>query len=103
MSDIKVQIPTLFKRLSKLLMFISSILVFALIYHNWCDASDFYSNIKETHRGRGLQPMVKFFDAVYFSTVVQSTIGYGDISPKNNMAKLFVLCQVMISFVILLL
>tara|TARA_Y100001934_G_C11785469_1_gene510205 strand:+ start:118 stop:429 length:312 start_codon:yes stop_codon:yes gene_type:complete len=103
MSDNKVQISILSKKVNKLLMFLSSILVFAIIYHKVCDASDFFSNIKEKERHTGLEPMQKFFDAIYFSTIVQSTVGYGDISPKNNKAKWLVVSQVMISFIILLL
>lgn len=96
-------VSLLFKKLKKLSWFLGSIVLFALVYHYGCEDTDFYSNIKRTDTNLGLRPMQSWFDAVYFSTIVQSTIGYGDISPKKNKAKLLVVFQVMVSFIILLL
>jgi voltage-gated potassium channel len=38
-------------------------------------------------------------DSVYFSLMTASTVGYGDVSPVSNIAKLFVMSEVVISMV----
>jgi hypothetical protein len=103
LSSTNSQPTALHKKLTKLAMFITSIILFASIYHFGCSEDEFYSSIKLINNPCGLQPMKNWYDAIYFSTIVQSTLGYGDISPKKNKAKIIVICQVMISFIILLL
>ena len=103
LSSSNSQPSALHKKLTKLAMFVTSIIFFATIYHYGCDDNDFYSSIKLKNSPCGLQTLKNWYDAMYFSTIVQSTLGYGDISPKKNTAKLLVICQVMISFIILLL
>lgn len=34
-----------------------------------------------------------FLNALYFSFITQSTIGYGDISPKTKLMRIIVMCQ----------
>ena len=34
-----------------------------------------------------------FINALYFSFITQSTIGYGDISPKTKLMRIIVMCQ----------
>jgi hypothetical protein len=93
----------LHRKINKLILFVISIILFAFIYYYYCDYDDFYSSIKLKGDDCGLQPMNNWYDAISFSTIVQSTVGYGDISPKKNSAKIIVIIQVMISFIILLL
>lgn len=38
-------------------------------------------------------------DAVYFSVITSATVGYGDIAPGENLAKIVVMAQVCTSFV----
>ncbi len=40
------------------------------------------------------------FDALYFTIVSQSSTGYGDIIPKSNLAKLIVMCHLLITMTI---
>ncbi len=43
------------------------------------------------------KPRETFIDALYFSAVTASTVGYGDYSPKNTFGKVTVMIQIMIS------
>lgn len=40
-----------------------------------------------------------FWTALYFSTITQSTVGYGDITPKSNIARLTVMLQALVFIV----
>lgn len=77
-------------------------MLFSVMYHYSCNRNDFYSSIKLKDDSCGVQPMQNWYDSIYFSTIVQSTVGYGDISPKTSVAKLLVISQVMSSFIILI-
>jgi hypothetical protein len=44
------------------------------------------------------QPLVRFPDAMYFSTVTLSTAGYGDIAPVSDLARAMVSLEMVISF-----
>jgi ion channel len=44
------------------------------------------------------QPLVRFPDAMYFSTVTLSTAGYGDIAPVSDLARAIVSLEMVISF-----
>jgi hypothetical protein len=44
------------------------------------------------------QPLVRFPDALYFSTVTLSTAGYGDIAPVSDLARMMVSLEIVISF-----
>jgi len=44
------------------------------------------------------QPLVRFPDALYFSTVTLSTAGYGDIAPVSDMARMMVSLEIVVSF-----
>ena len=58
----------------------------------------FYAIIYYFHRSEfnGLDEESSFLDCWYFSFTTFSTVGYGDISPKTDKAKIFVLSQQMI-------
>jgi hypothetical protein len=45
---------------------------------------------------------LSFFDALYFSLVTQSTVGYGSIVPLSIVAKFFVALQVLSSLFMLI-
>jgi len=44
------------------------------------------------------QPLVRFPDAMYFSTVTLSTAGYGDIAPVSDLARAMVSLEIVVSF-----
>jgi hypothetical protein len=44
------------------------------------------------------QPLVRFPDAMYFSTVTLSTAGYGDIAPVSDFARAMVSLEIVVGF-----
>ncbi|HKU63049.1 MAG TPA: ion channel [Gemmatimonadales bacterium] len=44
------------------------------------------------------QPLTRFPDALYFSTVTLSTAGYGDIAPVSDLARMMVSLEIVVSF-----
>jgi Ion channel len=46
-------------------------------------------------------PLVSFVDAFYFSVITLSTVGYGDIKPNNQIAKLFVTLEIGLGIMVL--
>lgn len=48
---------------------------------------------------RGKEALVGVIDAVYFSIITSATVGYGDITPVGNLAKIVVVVQVCSSFI----
>jgi hypothetical protein len=42
-----------------------------------------------------------FIDFVYFSTVVQTTVGFGDIFPNSTVVRVIVICQLLVGYIIL--
>jgi voltage-gated potassium channel len=73
-----------FKRI--MLLMISSILVFALLYFISGKFATQYLNEKEN---------LSFFNALYFSIVTQSTVGYGDLVPTNVLTKSITMLQLL--------
>jgi hypothetical protein len=47
------------------------------------------------------QPNWSYMDFVYFSTITQCTVGYGDILPNHTKIRIFVIIQVMLGYSIL--
>ena len=41
-----------------------------------------------------------WLDAIYFSLMTHSTVGYGDISPKNRTSKICVMIQVILVIIL---
>jgi len=61
-----------------------SILLFALLYFiGGKFATQYLDEEEEIH----------FFDALYFSIVTQSTVGYGDLVPTNTLTKCLTMLQ----------
>jgi len=65
---------------------ISSILGFALLYFISGKFATQYLNEKEN---------LSFFNALYFSIVTQSTVGYGDLVPTNVLTKSITMLQLL--------
>ena len=57
-----------------------------------------YQQLKSDHF-IGLDKNSTFMDCLYFSCTTYSSVGYGDISPKSNIAKLIVMSQQMLLLV----
>jgi len=47
-----------------------------------------YGSLEPEHFG-----FESILDPFYFSFTTMSTVGYGDYSPKTNLAKVLVMCQ----------
>ena len=58
-------------------------LIFSIIYYV----------IKSEDNFNGLDNESSFIDCLYFSLTTASSVGYGDISPKSQLAKVFVMFQ----------
>lgn len=43
-----------------------------------------------------------FVDVLYFTITTQTTVGYGDITPKSQLAKFAVICQCLTSLLFVL-
>ena len=63
-----------------------SIIVFTLIYFTLTRSDG------DTHF-EGLNASSSIIDVLYFSTSVQSTVGFGDVFPKTKVAKIIVTLQ----------
>jgi hypothetical protein len=86
-------------------IFFISILIFSVIYW-YLGANSFFGNIA----GNGVDPWgnriqaagYKYTDYLYFSIVVQSLLGFGDVIPNTGWSRIFVCLQIMISMYLLL-
>ena len=72
---------------------LSEVLLFALLYMllEWSEPGVNFDNIKCEKGEFWCSSYVKFF---YFSLCIQSTIGYGDIVPKTEKARLLNIIQI---------
>lgn len=68
-------------------LYLSFILIFALIYYV----------LGKEH----LSDDLTLFDALYFSVVTQTTIGYGDITPVSRVGKTVAMIQILLFIYIL--
>ena len=82
----------------KLLLFCLSIIIYSFVYYKFFTKDDF---IYDTHLKKPQKAYNKYFEMLYFSVINQSTVGFGDISPKSQMAKVVVMIQILTSFVLL--
>ena len=60
------------------------ILIFAVIYFIIGQSDNQFNHTKKN---------LNFMDALYFAVTTQTSIGYGDISPRSTIAKIFVMIQ----------
>lgn len=75
-------------------LFITSVIIFSLIYFFICTPSQFNSNIIDK-KGLHIKPVRNYLDTLYFSFITQSTTGFGDISPKGHKTKFVVMLQIL--------
>jgi len=70
------------------------IIGFASIYYNLykIDSNNFISSNNHFN----------FIDSIYFSIVTFATVGFGDIIPKSNLAKIVVSCEILTSILVLI-
>ncbi|WP_193219754.1 ion channel [Desulfoluna spongiiphila] len=50
---------------------------------------------------KGFEKPIDFSDSIYFSVVTFTTLGFGDIKPIRDMAKYFIISEVMIGYTVL--
>ena len=82
----------------RLLLFCISIVLFSFIYYRFCDhEKDFYYGIFPRPTNTVLNNHI---DYLYFSAQIQSTLGFGDMAPKTNKARMMVVSQLLVSFII---
>ena len=62
-------------------LYLITSIIFGLIYYS----------IRGNNNFKGLDEKSSFIDCLYFSLTTTSTVGYGDISPKSELARLFVI------------
>jgi len=76
-----------FKKKLIISLFIEIIIfiVFAFIYY-FMDTKNF-NNMKNS-----------LIDSIYFSIVTSASVGYGDITPKTDIAKILVLIQIILTY-----
>ena len=77
---------------------VSEVIVFALIY--WAieayEPGKNYNGIECDKDDGWCSQAIKFF---YYSLCIQSTIGYGDITPKSEKARLLNMAQILLVYV----
>ena len=87
--------------------FLASVTIFAFIYFFLFESKDFHIykcklNVKKKKEpiGSFKKHLMDLFNNFYFSFVIQSTVGFGDIVPKTTKARIAVIIQIFISFLI---
>lgn len=80
---------SIFKQI-KIIILIISIVVFSFVYY--------YLNKK--HYVVKLSNKMNYLNSLYFSIVTQTLLGPGDIYPKTDIAKFFIILQVIITLII---
>ena len=74
------------------------IFIFAMIY--WYFGSSEHFSFKESANSN----QITFLDAIYYSTVSQTSTGFGDITAKSKFMRTITICQLLtfIYFIVLL-
>jgi len=57
-----------------------------------------YSNLNANNRFNTVRPLQTKMEAIYFSFVTSSSIGYGDLAPNTGIGEFLVICQSLIFF-----
>jgi hypothetical protein len=71
------------------------IIFFSLIFYNYYSSKTNWNINCEDEE-------VSFTDMLYFSTVTTFTVGYGDITPKNEILKYLVMFKIVLSSIIVI-
>ena len=76
-------------------LFILSVFIFGTLYYilGVYDKTSFTINHRANRN-------ITFFEAIYFSFITQSTIGYGDFSPNTLLAKIVVILHVLVTYIL---
>lgn len=91
MRNIKEKNSDLYTVCNVIRSFTDMIVYYAMTYMIlYCiDKKSFIFNVSPT------SPLDIFVDFLYFSTVTFTTLGYGDISPLSNIAKVIVIFEIL--------
>ena len=84
------------KRTIKMIkLFILSVIIFSVIYYvlSKIDKTSFTINHEFSRE-------ISIMEAIYFSFVTQSTIGYGDFSPNTIIAKFVVILHILATYIL---
>ena len=86
-----------FKIFKIFLQFLLVTFIYALIYRY------FGRFDSDRDKGSGVDSVGKidFFTAFYFSLVTQTTVGYGDIAPKDKVTKIICISQLLLTVIIM--
>lgn len=90
----------LIKKYKKLIIIFISIFLFTIIYWLLGSSDNLSFNIKSTNN-KPHQTNLSFIDALYFAMETQSTIGYGDITPKSQLMRCITICQITLLIIII--
>uniref|UniRef100_A0A6C0JCP5 Potassium channel domain-containing protein n=1 Tax=viral metagenome TaxID=1070528 RepID=A0A6C0JCP5_9ZZZZ len=76
-------------------IFILSVFTFGIIYYivSLIDKTAFTINHLANRE-------MTLFEAIYFSFITQSTIGYGDFSPNTSIAKTVVILHILVTYIL---
>ncbi len=58
-----------------------------------------YAYISNLYGGQFTKENLTFVDAAYFSVITAATVGYGDIAPKSDLARMLVITEVGVNMV----
>ena len=62
----------------------------------------FYYYIGTTKNGHfSMEQTMTPLDALYLSIVTQTTVGYGDISPKSDLARIVSMIQMVLGYIVI--
>lgn len=86
---------TLLSYSSLLLLWVATVIGFAIVYYTL----SFFPGMHSLYGLADLQPMERFFNALYFSVITSTTVGYGDLTPQG-ISKLFAAVQSVSGFFI---
>ena len=76
---------------------IAEVIIFAVIYYmlEIIEPNKHFTNIKCIHGKPCHPPIINF---IWFSLCIQSTLGYGDIMPKSQLAKIINMIQIFLVY-----